>query len=81
MKLLKLPDSAAKRIKTPVGMKNTAIAKKTGIAVHAVRIGCQAGSFCCRSLDAEIEEITIDTTCGLLFGRFLSIFTSSVELD
>lgn len=35
------------RIPTPIGMKAIPITKKVGKTVPAVKIGCQAGNFCC----------------------------------
>ena len=40
----------------PSGMKQTPKANRSGRTVLAVRIGCQAGNFCCLNLVSKNEE-------------------------
>jgi hypothetical protein len=37
---------------TPIGMKIMPTANMAGMTVDAVKIGCHAGSFCCRKFEA-----------------------------
>ena len=41
-------ESEAMNRKTPMGRKMAPMTKTVGITVVAVKIGCHAGSFCCR---------------------------------
>lgn len=40
---------------TPMGIKDIPITANTGKTVCAVRIGCQAGNFCCLNLESVIN--------------------------
>lgn len=47
---------------TPSGMKAMPMAKKAGRTVLAVRIGCQAGNFCCLNLVSEKNKKKVGNT-------------------